>query len=132
MFTHHDVYKLRPDRKYVWLQKLCIRILKKLGANWIEDRMTFERIQIDSSKFMKNLFDQVAEIQREFNQKPKTILIGSEDYHKLMGDKELYQMLRFEAEYHTSRRNERGEYVGTVNGLSVQVIPWMQGILVLP
>lgn len=131
-FTHQDVYQLRADRKHVWLQKLCFRILNKLGANWIEDRTEVNYVQIDSSKFMRNIFTQIKEIQSEFQHKPKTILIGSEDYHKLMDDKDFHAMFRFEAEYHTSRRTQFGEYVGTVDGLSVQVIPWMQGILVLP
>ncbi len=86
-------------------------------------KVTIERHEIDDETFMERIFKQKDGIERFFNRKPKTLLIGAEDYAELMHEVVSSQEFRFNAEYW---------YTNQPFGLNVRVIPWMRGILVMP
>lgn len=116
------VYALRKDRKHLWLQRLAIWVLKKLGAEWIEESIAYKRIAIDARTFMERLYKQREELFRHFGRDGTTLLIGATDYEEMMGTSGIRQMLSFNAE---CRRNSE------IMGLEVKVIPWMRGVVVI-
>ena len=122
-FDDTEAFELRRDRPAVWLQKACFFVLRKLGAFHIGERVTIERHFIDAKTFMGRLFLQQEGIEQFFNIEPKRLLIGAEDYAELMHEAVATQTFSFQAEYW--RRRE-------IFGMTVQVIPWMRGVLVMP
>ncbi|MFA6213514.1 MAG: hypothetical protein WC714_29020 [Candidatus Obscuribacterales bacterium] len=122
-FDKRDAFQLRTDRPALWLQKVCFFILKKLNAFYIGESVTIERHVLDGRTFIDRLFLQQEEIKQFFNMEPKKLLIGAEDYANLMQEVVATQRFNFNAEYGYGR---------TIMGLTVEVIPWMRGCLVMP
>lgn len=121
-FVREDVYALRKDRKHLWLQKLAIYVLERLGCYWIDHTISVTRVRIDGKTFAERLHKQRRELFRHFNRDAKTLLIGAEDYQELMGSPEIHQMLSFQASVGYGRE---------IMGLEVKVIPWMRGAVIV-
>ena len=122
-FDRQDAFQFRKDRPCQWLQKACFFVLRNLRAYSISEALQIERHVLDPSTFMERLFRQKNELVQRFNIHPELLLIGAKDYADLMCELEATQVLTFHAEYH--HRHE-------VFGLTVRVIPWMRGCLVMP
>lgn len=118
-----DAYMVRKDGRLVWLQRVCAWLLSKLGKHAIEREVTLERHVIDSDDFMQRVFQQCDDIVRLFNREPKNLLVGTEDFAEIMGAAQASQPFTFQSEYW---------HRGKIFGLTVQVVPWMKGILVMP
>ena len=43
IFTFASVFSLRPDRGYLWLQRICFRILRAIGAFHQTESVTYQR-----------------------------------------------------------------------------------------
>ena len=121
-YEKKDVYQLRKDRPARWLQKVCLWVLRKLGAYHIVDDVKIERYVIDADNFMSRLYKQQGVLLR-LDMDPTHLLIGAEDYAELMREVAATEMLTFRAEYYHGH---------SIMGMTVHVIPWMRGCLVLP
>lgn len=119
---HDDVFAVNQHRKAVWLQKICIWILRKLGCEWTEITTKYRRVAISPSSFMQELCRQRAEIISRFDGDPAVLLIGAEDFEKMMNTEEFGRLFSFTGEYLLDRR---------IFGLSVHVVPYMRGMVVL-
>ena len=126
-----DAYAFRKDRPAHWLQKICFYILKKLKAYHFKKTISVERHEINAKDFMERLFIQRRELQSYFNIRPTVLLIGAEDYKEMMGNKLVQQSLTFKTEYVYSSRNRGNITKQIALGLTVHVIPWMRGCLLL-
>ena len=122
-FDNTEAFQLRNDRPAQWLQKACIFVLRNLRAFYIGESVTIERHTIDARTFIERLFKQQESIDRFFNMRPTTLLIGAEDYAELMHEVAASRMFHFPAEYGYGRE---------IFGITVHVIPWMRGCLVMP
>lgn len=121
-FDNTKAFQLRNDRPARWLQKVCFYILRKLRAFYIGESVIVERHTLDAKTFMERLFRQRDGIERFFNIRPTKLLIGAEDYAELMREVATMKMFSFRAEY---------GYGKEILGMTVQVIPWMRGCLVM-
>ena len=121
--TIKDAFEFRKDRPAHWLQRICLWVLRKLGAHHMRDTVTIRRHRLDAKTFMERLFKQRAELARLLNREPKRLLIGSDDYFEMMNETAIHQSFSFRAEYAKNRE---------ILGLEVQIIPWMRGVLVMP
>jgi hypothetical protein len=126
-FDNTEAFQFRKDRPAQWLQKVCFFVLRKLQAFYISDAVTIERHTLDAKTFMERLFKQKDGIERFFNRRPTKLLIGAEDYAELMQEVAATQMFSFHAEYVYG-----SGYGSEILGMTVQVIPWMRGCLVMP
>jgi hypothetical protein len=122
-FDNREAFQLRKDRPLNWLQKICFFILRKLRAFYIGESVTIERHKLDGKTFIERLFKQQQWIIEYFNKQPKQMIIGAEDYAELMNEIATTQTFSFLAEYGYNRN---------IMGITVQVIPYMRGMLVLP
>lgn len=122
-FDYTEAFQLRTDRPAQWLQKACFFVLRNLRAFYIGETVTIERHTLNARTFIEMLFKQRQGIERFFNMRPTTLLIGAEDYAELMHEAAATQMFQFRAEY---------GYGSEILGMTVQVIPWMRGCLVMP
>lgn len=120
-----DVFKFKPKGKTKWLQKQAWRFLHASGAieQAYEQSVSVKRVTIDADKFMDRVLKQKHSLFDEFNKEGKRLLIGSDDYFELMNEVAVYEHFSFAAELGMGRR---------IMGLTVEVIPWMRGALVMP
>jgi hypothetical protein len=131
-FRRDDVFAVNPKKKMLWLQRLCIWLLTKLECQWWDDKTEFTRHTIDSSSFAHNLYKQKSALFGYFREEGQTLLIGSEDYAKLMSTPEFHSAISFQTEFKRGIRDSNNEPVIQVYGLTVKVIPWMRGMVVMP
>ncbi len=118
-----DAYMLRKDRPAQWLQRVCLFILRKLGATAQTETTEVRRVRLDGEKFIARLFQQKEELFHQFGYEPCKLLIGSADYEDLMGTPEIHHIMRFPAAYGIGN---------TIADLDVIVVPWMRGMVVIP
>lgn len=123
-----DAFELREDRPAVWLQRICLWTLRKLGCFACKETVTIERHVIgkNGKTFMDRLWTRrTALLRNELNREPTRLLLGAKDYEELMGEV-CTQGFSFASNYNMGR-NGRPE----IMGLTVEVIPHMSGLLFL-
>jgi len=129
MSTVHQVQFVRQSIKRMryaprgWLDMLRWKIVTWLGGENPYDTVKVTRIPIDAEKFMEKVWLQKRYLFEAFNQRPQTLLIGAEDYEEMMSSPEITQSFVFEASYNFGERQ--------IQGLTVKVIPWMRGAVVM-
>ena len=105
------------DRPRWWLVKL-------LGGKNPHDTLEVRRIPVDGKVFAERLFKQKREITKQFRREATTILMGAEDYEELMHSPVIRKQFTMNSSFNYGRHE--------IYGLTVNVIPWMRGILVMP
>lgn len=125
---YEGVWKIRPHGRWARLQKFAQWFLAKTKAlqQFVDDEVKVERCYIDGDKFLERLLKQRGS-HIEWGREPKTLLIGSRDYAELMSEEEVRHAFSFVSDLHIGRDGRR-----MVVGLEVQVIPWMEGMIVMP
>ena len=122
-----DIFCLQPKRGWLWAQKLALWMLRKLGCQWNESVVKYERHVIDPGKFLDVLQRQQRGLLDHCHHQARHLLIGSDDFAELMCSDVLRHHHQFIAEY----RHSDGVR-GTMFGLKVTIVPWMTGFLVMP
>lgn len=121
-------YQFRDDRPARWLQRLCCAILKRLGAYRRIENVSIREKTINLKKFNERVLAQYDQLEMLYNERPRKMYIGSQDYREAMHEEAVeYEPLRFTTQYFCQKNGH--EYCF---GLEVHVIPWMRGILVVP
>lgn len=105
------------DRPRWWLVRL-------LGGECPFDTVKVTRVPVDGKDFMAALWKQKRALFDQFRREPATLWIGGEDYEELMSSPAVQQAFTLRAEFNYGERE--------VYGLTVKVIPWMRGMLVMP
>ena len=105
------------DRPRWWLVKL-------LGGKNPHDTVEVRRIPIDGKVFAERLFKQKRALTEQFRREATTIWMGAEDYQELMDSPLIREAFTMRSSFNYGKHE--------VYGLTVQVIPWMRGILVMP
>lgn len=124
-------------RLHVWLLRKAWAFLAWRGAlrQAMMDLVEYQRIVIDPDEVVRSLFEQRSELMR-MCKTPREVLIGSEDFRKLMGTPGIERYVEFNAQILTrcERDVERGwmDRDEKVLGLKIRVIPWMSGMVVMP
>ena len=106
-----------------WWDKPRWFLVRLLGGNNPHDSVQVTRIPISGEDFAASLFKQRRAIMETFRQEATTILVGGEDYEKLMNSPLITHSFQFSSSFN---------YGPNIYGLTVKVIPWMRGILVMP
>ena len=126
MVQMFDAFKFKPKGRAQWLQRLAWRFLNWRGSldQAYEPKITVTRHAIDADKFMERIYKQRASLFDAFHKEGQRLLIGAEDYADLMCSPEMaYHHFSFQAEIGGRQR---------LMGLTVEVIPWMRGAVVMP
>lgn len=122
-----EAFEFRKDLKHHWLQKLCIKVLKKLGAYCLKENISYVRHVIDVDNMAKRVWVSRRAVIEHLARDPGTLLIGSADYAELMGSPEMRSMMAFSGSFAVDGRNGP-----TLCGMKVVVVPWMSGMLPVP
>ena len=142
-YEETNEFAFREDKKYHLLQKTCIWTLKKLGCYAKRKKVKYNICVVKPDTFMQKLFEQRKELTRHWNLGAKRIFVGYEDYHKIVNELKtdpvnwsiLPEAFSFETRYTTrdcKHEYLRGEPKFEIHGLTVEVVPWMKGVLVMP
>lgn len=123
-----DTFSYHPERGMKWLQRLCFWWLRLRGLNHetIEVK-TIKTVAEDGSPALEVIMKQRFSIEEFFNVDAECLLIGAEDYAELMRTMTPEQMLSFQSQARIGRDRQIEIY-----GLTVTIIPWMKGVLLLP
>lgn len=128
-FENKDTYKFDSSKKYLWLQKVCIKILAKLGCHGESFHEIVKTHVINKS----NLIEKLNEANRLIcskNKTPTTLLIGPEEFAELMQQDPIHNLLKFDIKY-PCMENKNGVTDRYMMGMRVVIVPWMKGILPL-
>lgn len=120
-----DAYTFKPNGRLQWFQKLLWKYLLNAGTIKLSysEVITTTRHTLDSKKFMDALYLQKSYLFAEFGRRGDTLLIGAEDYAKVLGGSNILECeFSFDSKY---RRGDR------IVDLDVKVIPWMRGFVVV-
>ena len=126
-----DLFELREELGWVWLQKLAFWVLSWLGAYHEETVTTFTRTQKQNDKILASIFRQVegvCELCDELHGNLR-IFMGPGEHADLM---ELSEFRQMQVTVVSGR-----VAVGTTSGprfydIPMTIVPWMQGVLVVP
>ena len=112
-----------PYTKSGWIDGCRWWLVKLLGGENPYESVKVTRIPIDDKEFMDRLWKQKRYLFDMFGREPKTLLIGGEDYEEMMNSPAIQQAMTFQASFHYGRE---------IYGLTVKIIPWMRGAVVMP
>ncbi len=117
---YKHAYQVRKDRPLVWLQEACCWVLRKLEAYAQDRSIAYTHKEVDISNLVEGIYAQLGMLNRDHNIRGRRVLIGSEEFAQLCNAPD--------ARYHLT------VYASDIRfgGLTVTVIPWMKGILVMP
>ena len=121
-----DAFSFDKKHGYVWLQRACFSILRRLGCYAQMESVTVTRHHVghEGRAFMDRLYASKLSVFRYLEREPKTLLIGAEDFQQLMREAAPSNVsFSFNSQYNKGT---------SVIGLQVQVIPWMRGFVVVP
>ena len=137
--TAHDI---KFTERWGWLEKLCFKLLKKTGCAHIhfDEKQMVTSVYIDPDKAVSEIVLMAAHQLRMMDYRATKILMGLKEFDKLRTDPRLlpysYQPFNFDVQL---TRTETSTDACTVQyrtglkllNLNVEVIPWMDGVLVL-
>jgi hypothetical protein len=127
-FLVPEAYKFDQTKKYPWLQKLCLRILQKLGCQHYESRIVVEEVSINTRDFLDAFFEQHKCLDFCYRYQPKHLLIGVRDFQNLQAIPGINRLLTFDASTKLYSSDEGYFFYD----LKVTIVPWMDGWVLLP
>jgi hypothetical protein len=107
-----------------WRDALRWWLVRLLGGQCPFDTVKVTRVPVDGKTFMDRLWTQKRTLVESFRREPTQLWMGGEDYAALMNCPQVRQAFNVYSEFNYGRRE--------VYGLTVKVIPWMRGMLVMP
>lgn len=127
---NHLVNKARE-----WLHVWCFDMLKTIGSVRPHykriDIIQYDRIELDLPHFEQQLFKSQVAIELIFNKRCDTVIMGRK---QILGYRDAvhnrYMQFQFPMDYesHTKWNNQPVE----LSGLKVKIVPWFDGVLLLP
>lgn len=118
-------WEFTPHGRLTKLVRWILRLAVKHG----HIKPAFDRVcdvtrhVVHPSSVIEAIARQKPEVFDQIGRHATTVAMGSDDYSELMRESDIHQYLSFPAKV----RDERG-----VLGLTVKVVPWMRGVVVLP
>jgi hypothetical protein len=123
-------FSFNPDKPLKRVQRLCLWVLERLGCQHSTEYKNYSRIEIN----LDSLFDMVLESADAVSAlygDAGYLVIGKEQMDRLLiesGD-----ILRFNVPLNHEMSGEwRRGYAPTVAGLRIVMVPWFDGVVVLP
>lgn len=133
-----DYYKQRSHISKIknWISDICYRILDWLGDHITEEPyLAYRTAVIDTDTVADFVAKSVSEMMNHYHRKPAIVLLGEQEFRELTQNQSWIDFWSFPLDLIYGRemilfgmpvRNT------TRMGLKVVVIPWMNGIVVLP
>lgn len=133
-FDVEDIYRLRPDRRWPWLQALLFWVLRKLGAYEQKQVSTYSVVDLNLQSFGNFLQAFAQETYRRTGDPPKRVLVGWRTFRQFITSGEINDFMchpqKIDLPTHGRYdKYERGQY----RGFSLLTLPWFaEGVIFLP
>jgi hypothetical protein len=125
-----NLYKLRPDKGWRWLQRFAIKVLDWIGAHHETTVTTYSRTSEENTSLLQSLLGQEGTwIEYVHHKATPHIYIGPDEHRDLMALAEFRDM---NYATFTGRIETRNRYGGKWHNIPITVVPWMKGVLLAP
>ncbi len=127
-----DAFQYKPEVGYAWLQRIIFKFLTWIKAFAIRKDLDYKEIQFDKKDLLEQLFMQKHIIHKMYyNEKPQ-FLIGKGEFFELINiTRNKYP--EFDIPISISLQDEYGKNNAfNAFGVELIVIPWMEGMIILP
>ena len=134
IFTFASVFSLRPDRGYLWLQRICFRILRAIGAFHQTESVTYQRTVVSRRATMDAIL-RMKDVLAQLGNGGETLLVGPEEFKQITNSTPpQIRPFAFDLEYlrHAPPAPDGTPRRPTVLGMRICIIPWMKGMIVVP
>jgi hypothetical protein len=126
-----SAFTFRKDRPLPRLQRLCLYVLKRIGAHYqYPEESHFVEHIVDGDTFMRRVFDRyaAAEDALKYTHTPTQLYLGPKEYQELLceGSRSPFSPL-----YLKFDMKLREHYIEYPTRLTVTVLPYMEGILLV-
>lgn len=121
LFLHEELFKYNSEKKYRWLQKLCFWCLKKLHCQYMEEQIQTTQVQLNTKHLLDFVMEQIITIERDHYMTPGIIFVGSNNFKRFC-DSRHDDLIMTPIDLKSP----------SLHGIKLQVVPWMEGILVIP
>jgi hypothetical protein len=118
-----DAYSYRADKPLRWLQRLCLRILDRLGCQYYHNMVTYKTARGEVDTLLDAIRDQVLAIDYTYARKCEYILIGRDKMRELWGEV---------VDYPLAIDVPATSHAREVLGMKLITVPWFEGIVCLP
>jgi hypothetical protein len=120
-----DVYMFSPRKRFKWLQRAALWILRKLGCHYEHTHFSHSRTPVDLDKLFGMVLECKEAVRAIHRREAGYLVLGQE------------QLLRLDLEDEYSAFNVPDDDPGFTRGISfaglrVVCVPWFDGIVVLP
>lgn len=114
-----NTFAFRPDRKWHWVQRFCFWVLRKIRAYQSVAYSTSTAVRLDRDKLMPAVYALLKEATKSQFNSIERIVMGGEDFRRLMESPDLPRSMALNVP-------------GTLLGFPLQVVPWIEGVMVIP
>jgi hypothetical protein len=120
-----DRWQFKPRGRFGRVLAAAFRwaVKHKYFENAVGEELKVTRTVVQPQSVVEALFQQKSEVMKQLNREATTVLMGCEDYAELMRLPNVYQYMTLPAQANDSRG---------VLGLTLKIVPWLRGIVVLP
>lgn len=133
-FEHEDKFYFRKDKKWHWVQKLCFKILRKIGAYAWGQEEKIDVITFEPDKVIDYLSDQLNASWRYYGfEEIDFVLMGPKQFAEIMriATPNMRQQFGFEVEMRVGMESD-GYRHQEIMGMKIRVVPTVDGIVVIP
>lgn len=122
-----EVWSVTDNRWTAWLQRLCFWALRKMGSkSYDHDGLETYRVVVNTGDFLRDLGENIDTAKYVFGRAPRKIFIGSKTFGMIMRESSFNDAfggpIGFDVKVAANR---------TLYNLPVELIPWMEGALVI-
>lgn len=120
-------FEFNPKGRLPWLQRWLFKLLGKLGANSLNESVTYTKVEIDTSRILDALLENQRDVMMLYNKSARYVVMGPKDFARFCGDPEYRDPLYFNFSAPIGMNGKR-----SILGLEVVIVPWIEGFFVLP
>ena len=127
---HQSIFTFNASKRHHWLQKICFRILGKLGCYWIEPMTKTNYIDIESDDIFDLILQARTTHMRLLRDEIRYAIIGTHEFDKLVC--EFYVKIPYHIPRYTDDTNYHVREISSFLNMQVIIVPWFHGVLLLP
>jgi hypothetical protein len=131
--TDFDQYEYDPKGKWPLIQRACFWVLRKLKAFARFGATEIRRTELDLDKLVEAVMRNRADVMLLYNKQAKYLVVGMDRWYELTGAGDR-NYLTFEVphSFHARIGYDNKPLPQLFAGLKVIVVPWIDGMFVLP
>lgn len=123
-----DFYQINKNGKFVWLQKLCWKLLKKYGKPDFIQQYSIKCVDLEFKKVIDLIMQNIDAVHQIEQLECKYIVIGHNKLKELMSD----DISRHYFSFQIPRNAELNHQQRMFLGMRIILCPWIDGVFCLP